>query len=125
RGHRESPGRRPLQEKPQRTGGTHREQSGGQFCRSSSPDRIDRRHADRRGIAPFPARGGESRLMRITRATVAIALAVLLLPASAAQAEPPGLAAPANTLAQLISENRKRIGRGEAEAAYAALRAQL
>jgi len=63
--------------------------------------------------------------MRITRAAVAIALALAMLPASGTQAAPLGLTAPAGTLSRLIIESREQVARGEAEAAYAALSAKV
>lgn len=63
--------------------------------------------------------------MRITRAAAAIALALALLPAATPRAAQLGLATSTGTLARLIIESRDQIDRGEAEAAYAALAAQL
>lgn len=62
--------------------------------------------------------------MGTKRAAAVIALALAVLPAARPQAAPLELASPPGILARLIAEGRELVGRGEAEAAYAALSAQ-
>src|SRR5690606_21397555 len=75
--------------------------------------------------AAFAARRGGHGLMGAKRAAAVIALALAVLPAARPQAAPLELASPPGMLARLIAEGRELVGRGEAEAAYAALAAQL
>lgn len=64
--------------------------------------------------------------MKIMRVVAGLAIVIGLAPAAPqAHAASPELSLPAGTLAGLIVENRERLRRGEAEAAYAALSARL
>src|SRR5690606_37911348 len=122
--HRKGPGRRPLPEGSERALRADGEQPGGELPRPSEARGFAGRRAYRCRPAAFAARRGGHGLMGTKRAAAVIALALAVLPAARPQAAPLELASPPGMLARLIAEGRELVGRGEAEAAYAALSAQ-